>query len=231
MGKREEIRKSRQNQKRKTKLIITGVITIAAILIVGAVTIPIIRANNVPIGTIIVPPVNPRPYADGLSMGNPEATIVVEEYSDFQCPYCKQFSDELESAIVKDFIEPGKVFFKYIPFRVIGPESDSAASAAYCAAEQNKFWEYHDILFANHTGEQVGDFSDKRLLAFADKLGLNYEEFSKCYTSGKYDQQLRENMEAGFEAKVDGTPTFFVNGVKVNPVDLYNSIAELLKNQ
>ena len=231
MSKRKEIRRSRENQKRKTRLLIAGGISIFAILLVAAITIPIIRANNAPIGTIIVPPLNPRPFADGLAMGDPNAPIVVEEYSDFQCPFCKKFSDELEPPIVKDFIETGKVLFKYIPFRVIGSESDAAASAAYCAAEQNKFWEYHDILFANHTGEQVGDFTDKRLLAFAEKIGLNYDEFRTCYTSEKYFKQLNDNMIEGTKAKVDGTPAIFVNGIKVDTVNVYQTISDLLAEQ
>lgn len=231
MSKREEIRRSRENKKRKTKLLITGGITIFAFLLVAVITIPIIKANNAPLGTIIIPPENPRPFADGMSMGNPNASIVVEEYSDFQCPFCKNFSDELEPPIVKYFIETGKVLFKYIPFRVIGSESDASASAAYCAAEQNKFWEYHDILFANHTGEQMGDFTDKRLLAFAEKIGLNYDEFKTCYTSEKYYKQLNENIIEGTKAKVDGTPAIYVNGKKVDTMNVYQTIADLLADQ
>ncbi len=228
MGKREEIRKQREIQKRRTRIMVILGIIIFAVLIVSAIAIPMIKANTTPVGTIQVPAQSPRPMANGLSMGDPSAPVVVEEYSDFQCPYCKKFSTDFEPAIITDFIATGKVYFKYIPFHIIGAESDAAAEAAYCAGDQNKFWEYHDILFANQTGENIGDFSDKRLAAFAEKLNLNMTDFNSCYKSGKYLKQLKLNQDAGTLAKVDGTPSFYVNGKKVNPDQVYQTIADLL---
>lgn len=228
MGKREEIRKQRELQKRRTKLLVVLGIVVLAVLIVSVIALPAIKAGMAPLGTIQVPVSSPRPMADGLSMGDPAAPVVVEEYSDFQCPYCMEFSTTYEPAIVKDYVATGKVYFKYIPFTVIGTESDDAAQAAYCAAEQNKFWEYHDILFANQTGENIGDFSGKRLAAFAEKLGLNLNDFNTCYSSGKYASQLKENMDAGRLVKVDGTPSFYVNGIKVDPREVYQSITDTL---
>jgi protein-disulfide isomerase len=228
MGKKDEIRKQREQQKRRTRIMVILGIVIFAVLIVSAVALPVIKANMAPLGTIQVPAQNPRPLANGLSMGDPAAPVIVEEYSDFQCPYCKQFSTDYEPAIVNDFITSGKVYFKYIPFHLIGAESDAAAQAAYCAGDQNKFWEYHDILFANQTGENIGDFSDRRLTAFAEKLGLNMADFNSCYKSGKYLKQLKLNNDAGTLAKVDGTPSFYVNGKKVDPGSVYQTIAGLL---
>ena len=228
MGKRDEIRKQRESQKRRTRLLVVLGIIVFAVLIVTGIALPVIKANLAPLGAIQVPIPSPRPMADRLSMGDPAAPIVVEEYSDFQCPYCKEFSTTFEPAIVKDYVATGKVYFKYIPFTVIGTESDDAAQAAYCAADQNKFWEYHDILFANQTGENIGDFSGKRLAAFAEKLGLNLNDFNSCYTSGKYTAQLKQNMDAGRLVKVDGTPSFYVNGNKVDPPKVYQTITDIL---
>lgn len=228
MGKREEIRKQREMEKRRTQLLIIGGIIVLALIIVSAIVIPIIRANSAPLGEVVVPAINPRPMANGLSMGNASAPVVVQEFSDFQCPYCKKFSTDYEAAIVTDFVATGKVLFKYIPYRVIGAESDSAAEAAYCAGEQNKFWEFHDILFANQTAENAGDFTDRRLSAFAEKLGVNLSDFNTCYKSGKYLTQLKQNMDLGTQLKVDGTPSFYVNGNKVNPGDVYQTIANIL---
>lgn len=228
MGKREEIRKQRESQKRRTSLLILLGIIVLAFLIVAAIAIPMIKASTAPIGDIQIPVLNPRPMANGLSMGDPAAPVKVVEYSDYQCPYCKQFSTDFEPAIVKDFVATGKVYFTYIPYRVIGPESDAAALAAYCASDQNKFWEYHDILFANQTAENQGDFTDRRLLAFAEKIGLNMNDFKSCYSSGKYRDQLKLNMDAGTQAQVDGTPSLYVNGKKVDPNTVYQTIADIL---
>jgi protein-disulfide isomerase len=87
-----------------------------------------------------------------------DAPVVLVEFSDFQCPYCKKFTDEIEPAIMRDFVSTGKVLFKYVPYSFLddnspGRESKNAAEAAYCAGDQGKFWEYHDMLFTNQGGE------------------------------------------------------------------------------
>jgi protein-disulfide isomerase len=231
MTKKDENRKQREMQKKRTRILVVAGIVVFAILIVLVVALPQLKAKSIPLGAIQIPDSITRPAVNGLSMGDPKAPILVEVYSDFQCPFCKKFTAEVEPGIVKDFVATGKVYYKYIPYRVIGPESDAAASAAYCAGDQNKFWEYHDILFANQTGEEVGDFTDKRLLAFADKIGLDITSFKTCYTSNKYINQLQLDMNAGIKVKVDGTPSIYVNHVKVTPDKVYSAIAELLVPQ
>jgi protein-disulfide isomerase len=231
MSKKDEIRKKREMQKKKNRIIIVAGIVVFATLLVLAIALPQLKANSVPIGSIQLPAPITRPTVNGLTMGDPNAPIVVEVYSDFQCPYCKKFTAEVEPGIVKDFVTAGKVYYKYIPFTVIGPESDAAAAAAYCAGDQNKFWEFHDILFANQTGEEVGDFSEKRLYAFAEKIGLDTASFKTCYTSNKYINQLQLDRNAGIQDKVDGTPSIYVNNIKVDPDKVYDSIAELLLPQ
>jgi len=231
MTKKDEIRKQREMQKKRNRIFVVAGIVVFAILLILAVALPQLKANSIPIGTIQLPDPITRPTVNGLTMGDSKAPIVLEVYSDFQCPFCKKFTAEIEPGIVKDFVATGRVYYKYIPYRVIGPESDAAASAAYCAGDQNKFWEYHDILFANQTGEEVGDFSDKRLLAYAEKIGLDTARFKTCYTSNKYINQLQLDMNSGNQAKVDGTPSIYVNHTKVDPDKLYDSIAELLLPQ
>ncbi|MBA4420189.1 MAG: hypothetical protein C0391_03490 [Anaerolinea sp.] len=228
MSKKEEIRKKRESQKRKNKLLIVMGIAVFVLLVTAAVVLPFLKANARPVGEIIVPDSRPRPNADGMAMGDPNASIVLEEYSDFQCKYCKIFADDSEQSIVEDFVSTGKIYFVYKPFTVIGSESDAAALAAYCAADQNKFWEYHDILFANITGAQVGDFLDNRLYAFAEKVGLNMDDFKSCYNSQNFLGQLNADRAAGVAARLEGTPAFFVNGVNVSLGDLYSTLAEMV---
>ena len=97
-----------------------------------------------------------RPETNGLTMGNPEAKIVVEEFSDFQCIACYRFWTNFEPEFIEKYVATGDVLFKYVPFSFIGNESFQAAEAAYCAEEQGRFWDYHDMLFLNWNGENAG---------------------------------------------------------------------------
>lgn len=211
MGRKEEFRRQRDNARKRNQTVVVGLIIVAALLVAGIIIIPNLQS----IGEITVPATNPRPQADGLAMGDPNAPVKIDVYSDFQCPACKSFAEQSEPLIINEYVSTGKVYFTYHPFKVIGPESDAAASAAYCAADQNKFWEYHDILYANWTGEEVGDFSDRRLKAYAEKIGLDTASFNQCYNSGKYKSQVRQDQVAGEQLKVSFTPSVFVNGTLV----------------
>jgi protein-disulfide isomerase len=109
-------------------------------------------------------------------------------------------------------VATGKVRFIYRNFVIIGPESMGAARASMCAAEQERFWDYHDMLFANHTAENVGDYTDRRLLAFAQMLGLNEGTFRSCLSSGRYDDQINQDKARGQSLGIPSTPSFIING-------------------
>ncbi len=211
MGKKEEYRRHLETAKKRNQTILLGVIVIAALVIAGIIIIPNLQS----IGTIATVVPNPRPQAQGMAMGDPNAPVKLDVYSDFQCPACKSFAQNVEPQLIDQYISKGLVHLTYRPFRVIGPESDRAAQAAYCASDQNKFWEYHDILYANWTGEEVGDFSDRRLKAYAESIQLNTSAFNQCFSSGKYRGQVQEDQIAGNQIKVSFTPSVFVNGTLV----------------
>ena len=97
----------------------------------------------------------------------------------------------------------------------IGPESAAAAEAAYCAGDQGKFWDYHDMLFDNWTGENVGAFSTQRLQAFGEALGLKMDEFRPCLDTHKYANQVAQDRAGGEKLGVKATPTFFINGKQI----------------
>jgi hypothetical protein len=118
-----------------------------------------------------------RKIVNGLTAGDPNAPIKVVEYADFQCPSCQQVFLVLEPEIIKKYINTGKVFYTFEPFSFLGPESYRAAEAAYCAADQGKFWDYHDLVFSNWAGENQGAFSDANLIKFAKKIDFNQVAF------------------------------------------------------
>lgn len=107
------------------------------------------------------------------------------------------------------------VRFEYKNFAFLGSESIQAAAAAACANEQDQFWPYHDILFANQRGENQGAFRDDALKAFAAALELDEIAFNDCLDSGRYVAEVQAETAAGRERGVRSTPTLFFNGEKI----------------
>jgi protein-disulfide isomerase len=126
-------------------------------------------------------------------MGNPNAPVKMIEYADFQCPYCKQFNDQSEALIINTYINNGRVYYEFYPVVVAGAESERAAESVYCADDQGKFWEMHDVLYANQGLENSGAMKDARITAFAESIGLDMTKFNECFTSGKYKDQITQN--------------------------------------
>ncbi len=102
--------------------------------------------------------------------------------------------------------------FIYLDFVFLGPESVAAAEASHCAQDQDRFWEYHDLLYTNQTGENVGDFTRENLLKFAAELRLDQEAFAECLDSHKYRDFVLVSTQEGRRLGIQGTPTIFVNG-------------------
>ncbi len=211
MGKRQAIRQKREQKERQKKLLILGGILITAIVVFAVI---LINANQ-PVGEIQAAPERPHPQADQLAMGDPNAPVVVEEFSDFQCVACYRFWSNSEEDFIRDYVETGLVYFKYTPFSFLGPESFQAAEAAYCANDQGKFWEYHDMVFNNWDGENVGNYNDQRLIAFAEGINLNKNAFKQCFDNNTYQKKVLEDAAYGQQAGVEGTPSFLVNGTLV----------------
>ena len=162
-------------------------------------------------------------------MGDPNAPVKIVEYSDFQCPGCLRFFQLIEPTLISEYISTGKVHFTYRSMgKWIGSESVAAAEAAYCASDQNKFWEYHDILFTNWTGENVGDFTNKRLIAFAESIGLDINAFNTCLNTNKYKQRVTQDYDDGIKAGVTYTPTIFINGQKFAGTLSYSNLKEAI---
>ncbi len=222
VSKRKEIREQRLRRKRKQRQTTIMIMVGAALALVALIALPSIIDAIRPVGEIVdVAPVE-RPMVDGKALGDPNAPVVVEVFVDFQCPMCRVYSEETETLVVENYVAQGQVYyiFRQYPFlddRSASRESDQAANASMCAAEQGKFWDYHDILFANWSGENQGAFSDKRLVAFAQNVGLDMGSFEACFEENRYEDQIQEDLTRGVQLGVQGTPSAFVNGVAVNP--------------
>jgi protein-disulfide isomerase len=166
-----------------------------------------------PLGDILIPESKVYPLANENWMGDPEARVKIIIYSDFQCVYCMHYWEETEPLIIENYIETGQVYYEYRSFGdFLGPDSATAAEAAYCAGDQGQFWSYHDILFLNWTGEGSGDYSSARLQGYADALGLDVKDFSDCLENGKYKYKVEEDVTSARADDIKATPSFLING-------------------
>jgi protein-disulfide isomerase len=210
--KRKDIKEVRRRQQQRTRLITIGAIAAAAILV--AVIVILTMQGNQVTGDFITPEESPRPMADRNSMGDPNAPIRIEEFSDYLCSPCRDFAINQEPGIVEDYVATGQVHFTYVPFSFMAPESARGAEASYCAADQGKFWEYHDIIFAN-VGITEQPLADARLIQYAGALNLDVDAFSSCFNGNTHRNQVQQDLTYGRQAGVTGTPTFLINGTRL----------------
>ena len=230
MGKREEIREKRQREQRRN--LVVGMLVIAGVVIL--ITAMVIFRSQAQIQSIITPTAINFPQGEGLAMGDPNAPVVIEEFSDFQCPACQFFHEETLEQVVDEYVRTGDVYYIFRPFPFIGKESQSAALGGYCAAEQGLFWEYSNIVFANQIGENAGSFTSARLEAMADIIGLD-ADFAKCLSEGRYQDLVDADFQAAQDAGVDSTPSFLINGTLLSgalPFETFQGYIEqaLLEN-
>jgi protein-disulfide isomerase len=127
----------------------------------------------------------------------------------------------IEPVIIQNYIETGKVYYSYAALPVVDTIDDTdasrrAANAALCASAQNKFWEYHDTLYANQVTESADLFSDARLVKMAQNIRLDMEAFSQCYQAKKYDPDIVNSGDDAVRLGLGGTPSILVNGLLVD---------------
>ncbi|MGH2461125.1 MAG: DsbA family protein [Chloroflexota bacterium] len=162
------------------------------------------------------------------SLGSPNAPVTVVEWADFQCPYCRGFALGAGKQLIQNLVPSGRVRFVWRNFAFLGPESVWAAEAAACAADQGKFWEYHDKLFDEQGGENQGGFSKANLERFASELGLDAAAFDHCLTSDQHQAAVEGERDVGTREGVDATPTIFVNGQKYVGPPTYDRLVAMI---
>jgi len=145
-------------------------------------------------------------------LGNPNAPVTLVEFGDYQCKFCNVFFHSTEDNILKNYVDTGKVRMIFKDYNIIGPDSISASHGAHCANDQGLFWEYHDILYSNWTGENNGWASSENLVKFAQEIGLDMDKWSECITNGSHSQTILASNEDAKTLGITGTPAFFVIG-------------------
>ncbi|HEU4885318.1 MAG TPA: DsbA family protein [Longimicrobium sp.] len=152
----------------------------------------------------------------GISKGQPNAPVVIMEFADFQCPGCGEFARYSEP-LLNDHIAAGTVRFVWYDYPLVEIHANAllAARAGRCANDQNQFWGYHDHLF----GQQLRWADEKnpvsQFIEYAEQAGLDRNTFAQCLRSDKYQKEVSESRQLGGTLGVNGTPTLFVNGKRV----------------
>ena len=217
MSKRQKMRERRRRIQRRNRLLIILVVVIGALLLSSILILPNLKLANVENIAQITPIPNSIPV-NKTSMGNPDAPVKMDVWEDFQCSGCLAYSKSLEPQILQTYVETGKVYYTFHVFPFIDGgqgESHDAANAAMCAAAQERFWDYHEIIFANWIGENAGSFTRPRLIAFAQSIGLNMDAFDQCFQENTYSAQIQQDVDEGTKLGVPPTPGIFVNGQAV----------------
>lgn len=182
----------------------------AAVVAPSAPTAP--TAPNQPTALTAV---NIKVTADDPVKGSPNAKLTIVEFADYQCPFCARFQQDVLTPMIKDYVDTGKVRFVFKNLAFLGKESTDAANAALCAKEQNKFWEFHDKLFASQNGENQGGFSPDKLKGFAADLGLNASQFNDCLDKQKYNAQVTADIAEANKNGFQSTPSTAVGSTPI----------------
>jgi protein-disulfide isomerase len=163
------------------------------------------------------------PIENSYALGPADAPITIVEFSDYQCPYCRRWHDQVYEPLLAAY--PGKIKFVYrhLPLDSIHPDAIPAAEAAMCAGEQDAFWQFHEKLFSSEAlGSQV-------YTQYAQDLRLNMKTFESCVSDRKYQQAVATDANFAINLGIRSTPTFFINGLAVvgaQPLDVFKQVID-----
>lgn len=164
------------------------------------------------------------PVDDDPSLGPSNAPITIIEFSDFQCPYCQKWQTEAWPKIQENFKDQVRLVYRDFPLDSIHENAASAAEAANCAGDQNKYWPFHDKLFRAEQG-----LGQTAYLQYAKDLGLDQTKFEECLTSRKYKDEVQADFQYAADLGINSTPTFFINGIPVvgaQPYEVFKQVIE-----
>lgn len=163
------------------------------------------------------------PIENSYALGPADAPITIVEFSDYQCPYCRRWHEQVYEPLLAAY--PGKIRFVYrhLPLESIHPDAIPAAEAAMCAGEQDAFWQFHEKLFSSEPlGNQI-------YIQYAQDLGLDLNTFETCVTDRKYQQDVATDVSFAVDLGIRSTPTFFINGLAIvgaQPLDVFKQVID-----
>ena len=151
-----------------------------------------------------------REAGDPLALGRPDAPVVMAEWGDFQCPFCRLFATTTEPELIRRYVDAGLVRVEWHDFAYLGPESVLAARAARAAARQDRFWEFHAALYRDQPSENRGAVTEASLAGTAAGLGLDVDRFRRDAADPAIADAVTADQELGTRLGVGGVPSFVV---------------------
>jgi protein-disulfide isomerase len=151
-----------------------------------------------------------REAGDPLALGRPDAPVVMAEWGDFQCPFCRLFATTTEPELIRRYVDAGLVRIEWHDFAYLGPESVLAARAARAAARQDRFWDFHAALYRDQPAENRGAVTEASLAATAAGLGLDVDRFRRDAADPAIADAVTADQELGTRLGVGGVPSFVV---------------------
>jgi protein-disulfide isomerase len=224
-------RPAKKNTQKESPLkpfyLVLGLIAVAGVGILMYQTLGRGTAATAPVEVDIDPAELAR--VQGISMGDPDAPVVIYEFADFQCPGCGQFASLTKPLIEERLVDTGLARFVFYDFPLNSfPHSFLAARAARCANDQGRFWDYHDMIFARQVtlasvSNAAGFFID-----LADELGLEGGDFEECLRSDRFAEEVTRSMQLGQSLGVQQTPTLFVNMRRLSGIPPFSELEALV---
>ncbi|RJP50236.1 MAG: hypothetical protein C4583_10895 [Anaerolineaceae bacterium] len=182
--------------------------------------------NAQPVAAAPTQPQAARRYdipTDGFySIGPRDAVITLVEFSDYQCPYCQKWHDQVYKQLMAAYPGQIRLVYRNLPLTQLHPQAMNAAEAALCAGDQNAYWQFHEKLFENSAA-----LNDDLYAKLASELGLNVTAFESCMTSHKHKDAIEADMQFAINMGVQSTPTFFINGLAVvgaQPLSVFQQV-------
>ena len=161
---------------------------------------------------------------DDPSLGPADAAVVIVEFSDYQCPYCQMWHQEVLPRILAEY--PDQVRFIYRDFPLSGhPEAQPAAEAANCAGDQDAYWEFQEAIFSGLYG-----YGETAYTQYAQDLGLDMDDFSSCVANRKHQAEVLEDYSDAISLGVQSTPTFFINGTQLVGAQPYETFKNMIES-
>jgi formate-nitrite transporter family protein len=156
--------------------------------------------------------------------GNPQASVTIVEYSDFQCPACGYFFSIIEQLMTKKS-DQIRLIYRHFPLKTLHANAEAAAEASEAAAQQGKFWEMHDLLFTKQADWTAEKNPRDKFIGYAESLGLDKTKFTADLKSAAVLDKINNDLAGAYQIGLDSTPTLFINGDKINNPRTYQELA------
>ena len=174
-------------------------------------------------GAVLIDAVSPKDWGKG----NAAAKTVLVEYGDFQCPACLAYHGFVKQLLAEAGDQVVFVY-RHFPLRNVHQFAQIASQSAEAAGKQGKFWEMYDLIYSNQTTWSKGNDGEKIFEEYAQSLGLNMDQFKKDRDSDEVENKIENDLQSGIRAQVQGTPTFYLNGMKIENPYSYDDFKKLV---